>query len=150
MTAKRITWGLQAGRRIAAALGAEPHQIEECAREMSPRIVALAQTIQKIEQRRGPRDIALYMLRHCAGRHALEIAGAVVSDVSIEDAAGVLLFLAGTGPRLAADNQSPARTPRRYMRLAVFHADGRRTTWQRVVERVDDGGDPARQGGGRG
>jgi len=150
MTAKRITWGLTAGRRIAAALGAEPEHVDEIARKMSARIIAIGQAIQKIEQRRGPREIALYMLRHCAGRHALEIAGAVVADMSAEDAAGVLLYLAETGPRLATDNPRPTRTPKRYMRVAIFHQDGRRTAWTRVVERVDDGGDPARQGGSRG
>jgi hypothetical protein len=150
VTHKRIIWGLQAGRRIAAALGAEPEHVEEIARKMSARIVAIAQMIQQIEQRRGPRDIALFMLRHCAGRHALEIAGAVVADMCVEDAAGVLLYLAETGPRLATDNPRPTRTPKRRMRVAVFHSDGRRTTWERSVERVNNGGDPARQGGRHG
>ncbi|MCV3207178.1 hypothetical protein OHD62_11030 [Mesorhizobium sp. YC-39] len=145
MTTHRISWGLLAARRIAAARGLDPFDGEAFARSLAPRILEIAHAIMQIEPRRGPREIALHQLREVVGRHAADIPDLVVSE-NIAHAAVWLLRWAQEGPSLAADNPKPERTLLRNMRMTVFLADGCAKQWDRVVE---IGGHPVRNDGRR-
>ncbi|RUW43888.1 hypothetical protein, partial [Mesorhizobium sp. M8A.F.Ca.ET.021.01.1.1] len=131
-TPRRVTWGIHAARRIAAARGIEPAESEIFARALVPKIADIAYQIALTEKRRGPREIALFMLRQVAGRHAHHIPD-LIENAEPADAADLLLYWATEGLHLAADNPNPERTPPSTMRISVFHADGRRTAWDRIV-----------------
>ncbi|MFC3074187.1 hypothetical protein [Shinella pollutisoli] len=146
MSTPRISWGLWAGRRAAAACGINGDDAEHFARALAPRIADIAREIMRTEQRRGPREIALFMLRNCTGRHQREVIIAITND-DIETAARKMLKWATEGLALAVNNPRPFFTPRPAMFVTVFHSNGARTRWQQIPNDPTDSDGHGRKGG---
>ncbi|MGB3502565.1 MAG: hypothetical protein WBA44_13145 [Mesorhizobium sp.] len=146
MSQPRISWGLWAARRAAAACDMKGDDAERFARSLAPRIADIAREIIRTEQRRGPREIALFMLRNVAGRHAEEVLGSIVHD-DVDVAAQKMLDWATEGLQLAVDNPRPFFTPRPAMVVTVFHPNGARTRWEQVPNEPDVGSGGGRSGG---
>lgn len=146
MKKQRISWGLWAARNAATACDLEGVEAERFARSLAPKIADIAREIMRIEKRRGPREISLYMLRNFTGRRADEVlALAIYHDVKV--AARKLLDYATEGLLLAVDNPRPQRTPRPHIFITIFGPDGHRSRWEQVADQVAFSDRPGRSGG---
>ncbi len=145
-TKARISWGLYSARRAAAACDLKSDDADAFARLLAPKIADIAREIIRIEKRRGPREIALYMLRNFTGRRVDEILAVAIYH-EVEVAARKVLDYASEGLLLVVDNTRPRRTPRPHIFITIFNPDGRRSRWEQIADQDAYSDRPGRSGG---